>query len=412
VVIGLIHALGKLTDGEEQYVILTNTSAPDWVRPYIGPNMQIIVRPNSMTTYNEKISLKVVKSAIPEIIKRPWRRVRRRIYQKLLYRKVKNNCRICSQDGFIESLGLDVIHFPYQSMELCAVPSVFNPHDLQHLHLPEFFTKESIRLRETWYRLWCRYAKIVVVATEWVKNDLVSKYNIDRNKIYTIPFGAPTEAYKEVSSENLYQAIEKFGLPKIFALYPAQTWAHKNHIRLLEAIALLRDRHNFMVQIVCTGRQNDFFPNIIDNMTKLGLDHQVRFLGFVDPEELRALYKLAQFVILPTLFEADSFPLIEAWFEGTPVACSNVTCLPKQAGNAAYLFNPWSVQSIAYALLRMSRDDKLRGDLSRYGTERIRLFSWERTARMYRTVYRKLANYSSSEEDKHLLKCSLEIPFF
>lgn len=412
VVIGIIHALGKLTDGEEEYIILTNPSAPEWVKSYMGPNMRIVVRPHSIISDNCKGFLKSLKAVIPQSVKQPWWRIRQQIYQKRLYRKAQSSCRVQSRDGFLESLGLNVIHFPFQSMEVCAIPSVFNPHDLQHLHLPKFFTKKIINWREMWYPTWCRCANAVAVSSEWVKEDLIRQYNINKNKIYIIPFGSPTEAYKFVPSEFLNQVKKNFILPDAFALYPAQTWAHKNHIRLLEAVTLLRDKKSFIVNIICTGRKNSFFPQITKYIHNLRLENQVRFLGFVSPEELRALYRLAQFIIIPTLFEADSFPLIEAWQEGAAVACSNVTSLPKQAGDAALLFNPYSVESIANTLLFMSKDNNIRNDLKRSGAERVKLFTWEKTARMYRALYRKIINHQLSEEDNSLLVNAIDKPIF
>src|SRR5438094_7901537 len=80
---------------------------------------------------------------------------------------------------------------------------------------------------------------------------------------------------------------EKYGLHEKFALYPAMTWEHKNHIRLLEALALIRDSRGIRVNLVCTGKQTEFFQNIARKMKELQLESQVRFLGMVLPEDLR-----------------------------------------------------------------------------------------------------------------------------
>jgi len=405
VVIGLVYALGKLTDGDEEYVILTSPAAPDWVRPYMGPNMQIVIRP---TPTESSKSVKFLKRIVPEPVKQLRREVREHIYCKKLSRIIRDDGLIKSNDGFLESLHLDVVHFPFQAMELCAVPSVFNPHDLQHLHLPSFFTRKQIRWRQRWYRISCQYAEAVVVASQWVREDIIQHYNIVKEKIYVIPFGAPTQAYKPLPPEVLDKVRSKFKLPDLFALYPAQAFAHKNHLRLIEAIAALRDKYSITVQLICTGARKSFSREIAE----LGLEKQVHFLGFVLPEELRALYKLAQFVILPTLFEADSFPLIEAWYEGTTVACANVTSLPQQSGDAALLFDPWSVDSIASALVRMATGRPLRERLRENGRKRISLFTWEKCAKTHLALYHKLAGYPLHGTDESLLKEAVDNPPF
>ena len=121
------------------------------------------------------------------------------------------------------------------------------------------------------------------------------------------------------------------------------------------------------------------------------------------PEELRAIYKLSKFVIVPSLFEAASAPVFEAWYEGVPVACSTVTSLPEQAGDAALLFDPYSVDAIANTVRRMATDERLRRELTHKGRRRLMDFSWERTAKAYRAVYRLAAKRPLTEEDRWLL---------
>jgi len=396
VIIGLVHALGKLGDGEEEYILVTHPQDPEWLKPYIGKNMRIVPRPWKGWNERARAAISPFKQAIKPMAKPLVKPLLEQI-------RARRKPQVVHSDGFWESLGADVIHFPSQSFVISQIPSIYNPHDLQHLHFPEFFTQWQIRSRETTYRAGCYYAEAVAVHSKWIKNDIISHYGIEPGKIFIIPWSSPTEAYEPISEETLSYVLQKFNLPQPFMFYPAQTWPHKNHIRLLEAIALLRDQHSLSVNLVCTGKQNSFWPTIARRIRELKLKNQVRFLGFVKPEELRALYQAAQFVIIPTLFEAGSAPMLEAWREGTPVACSTVTSLPEQAGDAALLFNPTSVKNIADTIYRMTIDVKLRETLRRRGTARVHLFRWERTARMYRALYRKVARHSLTEEDRILL---------
>jgi glycosyltransferase involved in cell wall biosynthesis len=295
-----------------------------------------------------------------------------------------------------------VVHFPYQRYAVCGLPTVYNPHDLQHLHYPEFFTPDTLASRGAHYPTGCRLSHTVVVATRWVKQDIVEHFGVDPGKIQVIPWAPPSQAYTVLSSQ-VEGVKERYRLREPFALYPAMTWAHKNHVGLLEALAVLRDRHQLRVELVCTGYQNSFWPQIQRRVVELGLEGQVRFLGMVPAEELRALYRMAQFVVIPTLFEAASEPLYEAWYDGAPVACSNVTSLPEQASDAALLFDPRSTESIAAAVAEMATNGKLRETLRERGERRLKDFSWERTAKAYRAVYRRAAGQPLEEEDRWLL---------
>ena len=393
VLIGLIRALGQLRDGSEEYIIIGPWQDPEWLKPYTGPNQRIVGGPRPSQTSLGRFL-------------RPLRSVARKSLDLFLQGNIETSRawpEVPVSDGFYESLGCNVIHFPYQHHVVCALPTIYNPHDLQHLHYPQFFTAPAIAWRETIYRAGCHFAHTVPVASQWVKQDIAEHYSINPEKIQVIPWAPPTQAHPEPTPEVMAAAKQKYGLPETFALYPSMTWEHKNHLRLLQALALLRDRDNLKVQLVCTGHQNTFWPRIEQRLRSLRLGDQVKFLGVVPGADLRALYRLAHFVIIPSLFEAASGPLFEAWQEGVPVACSTVTSLPEQAGDAALLFDPLAVEAIANAAAQMANDLQLRGDLQQRGARRLNDFSWERTAKAYRAVYRRAAGYPLSEEDIWLL---------
>jgi len=397
VLIGLISSLGKLDDGPEEYYIIAAWNHPDWLKPYMGRNQHIVTRPGPYrntplikrffsSLYSPLLSARKLSAAvIPSLNPGNWPE-------------------IPLSNGFYESLGCQVIHFPYQQYVLCSIPSVFNPHDLQHLHFPQFFTPQIIAWREAIYPKACHLAHTVVTGSSWVKQDIIEHYRVFPDKIQVIPWAPPTQAYQEPADEMLKNILSKYSLPEKFALYPAVTWEHKNHLRLIDGLAYLRDSENLVVHLVCTGdRHKRFWPRVKERLETLHMHDQVHFLDRIPSDDLRALYRLADFVIVPTLFEAASGPVFEAWEEGTPVACSNVTSLPEQVGNASLLFDPYSVTEITNAIRKMASDEALRSQLSENGKRRLKDFSWERTAKTYRAVYRKAARKELSEEDKWLL---------
>lgn len=397
-VLGLIWALGRAEDDGTEYIIVTRPEAPDWVQAFLGQGQRVVVRSYPAESRAEAVT-GLVKRAL-----RPARPVLRPIWRSLRdgYRRALGNTSV-PVDDFFESLGVDVVHFPYQSMVLSSLPSIFSPWDLQHLHYPEFFSPSDLAKREMMYPAWCRNASAIVTASQFTKRDIVRHYDIAPEKIHVIPFAASTAVSDPVSPQDLASARQTYRLPATFAFYPAQTWPHKNHIRLIEALALLRDRHGLRVQLVCSGVLNKFWPIIARRIDELEISDQMCFLGFVPTRDLRALYRLAQFVVIPSLFEGWGFPLVEAFCEGTPVASSNSTSLVEYAGDAALLFDGASVESIGDAVRRMATDAELRNMLRKRGCEQARLFSWDRTARAHRALYRKVGGRTLSEQERRLL---------
>src|SRR5207302_2484882 len=156
---------------------------------------------------------------------------------------------ILESDGFYESLGADLIHFPFQNIVRCNLPTIYHPWDLQHLHFPEFVSRDLFVSRERLYRAGCRHAKAVAAPSNAVKNDLVRQYGLDPEKIFVIRQGAPTALCGPVTKESLDHVTRRYELPESFVLYPAQTWRHKNHLRLLEALHLVRTQHNLRINL-------------------------------------------------------------------------------------------------------------------------------------------------------------------
>ena len=162
-----------------------------------------------------------------------------------------------------------------------------------------------------------------------------------------------------------------------------------------------------VVPVVFAGSiYEPFFKKIQDQIKRLSLIEQTHTLGFVTPLELQCLYQLARCVIIPTQYEAGSFPLWEAFLSGVPAACSNVTSLPAQAGDAALIFNPDRPEEIADAIVRLWNDESLRQKLIERGYQNVARYSWQLTARTFRAYYRQIAKRPLSNEDLLLLKAT------
>jgi glycosyltransferase involved in cell wall biosynthesis len=285
---------------------------------------------------------------------------------------------------------------------------VYQPHDLQHLHLPQYFTPRTRLAREVTYRAFCAEARTVVMMTRWGKVDITDKYGLHPAKVCVVPGASVLDAYAEPTQADIETTRTRLALSDAFAFFPAQTFPHKNHLMLLEALAIARNQMGTTIPLVASGYQNDFFPRIAQRATELGLDSQVRFVGFVRPLELRALYRMARFMVFPSSFEGWGLPLVEAFNEGTPVACANATSLPEVAGDAALLFPVDSPIAMAEQLVRLWRDEVLRARLSALGRARAASLSWTHSAHVFRAHYRCIGDRQLNEEDRELLKESCE----
>jgi glycosyltransferase involved in cell wall biosynthesis len=389
VVIGLASGLSNLTDSDEEYLFLAIDGADDWIKPHVkGP-------------------CRILYGAGATLLPKPLRWLRRLPYPRRMRAKISQSVNhISRSDGMIEKVEADVMHFTSQRGFLTAIPSIYHPHDLQHLHLPQFFAQTEIEAREFLYRTLCGQASMVAVTSSWGKQDIIKQYGLCEDKVRVIPWAPALMAYPSPADDDLKVTKQKFALPDKFIFYPAQTWAHKNHIGLLKALAILRERYDLVVPFVSSGRITDFYSEIQQTVDELHLTEQVKFLGFVSPLELHCLYKLSRAIVIPSKFEAASFPLWEAFLAGIPAACSNVTSLPMQAADAALVFDPDSPENMAESIYRLYTDESLRQTLISRGRQNVSRFTWDMTARMFRAHYRKIANRNLTPEDQQLLNAS------
>ena len=394
VIIGLVRALSAFTDGHERYDVMVRSDAPDWITPFVSGAVGLL--PASDRVRRWRAVAKRVAGSSSSRLGAAWRR------RPLLPGEVVGGPP--PSDGTIERAGTDVMHFTIQRGFRTDIPSIYHPHDLQHIHLPHFFSARERAVRDRWYHELAAQAALVVVGTTWVRDDVVRNLDVAPDRVAVVPWAPVLSAYPVPDSDEVVAIKERLRVPSGFVLYPAQTWPHKNHIGLVQAVAELRRRARLDIPLVFSGRQTEHAAVIRRRATRLGVGDLLHWTGFVSPLDLQALYQMARAVVIPTRFEAASGPLWEAFLAGVPAACSNVTSLPAQAGDAALVFDPDDIDAMAGAVQRLWLDDDLRTDLVARGAANVRRFSWDRTARLFRAHYRQIAGRSLSTDDRRLLQ--------
>jgi glycosyltransferase involved in cell wall biosynthesis len=133
---------------------------------------------------------------------------------------------------------------------------------------------------------------------------------------------------------------------------------------------------------------------LVDRARALGMADAVVFPGWVDAADLEGLYRTAACFVFPSFREGFGLPILEAMARGVPVACSNTSASPEVAGDAALYFAPDRPDEIAGAIERILRDPGLANDLRERGLERVRLFTWSRTAEETLAVYERAGSPS------------------
>lgn len=279
--------------------------------------------------------------------------------------------------------GVDVVHFTSTSKRhllLHQLPFIITIFDGCHRDAPEFpevRTFGEFERREILFRLASTKAVAVIVNASELIDDLCRRYAMERDRAICIPFSPSTYISRSAPDATADAAVlAKYRIEPGYLFYPAQFWPHKNHITLLAALALLRER-GITERLVLCGSNRSGRDKIDLAIRTYGLSDQISIIGFVESAELGALYRGASALVMPTYFGPTNLPPLEAWAVGTPVIYPEA--FKAQAGDAAILFDYDDPRSLADAIVSL-RADGTRERLSAAGHLRLAQFAEETKA--------------------------------
>lgn len=283
---------------------------------------------------------------------------------------------------------LDLIISPIISLVPCYVgkPFIITIHDFQQEYYPQFFTLKERLIRKIVYKS-AQKANLVVCESDHVKSDLKKFLGVKDEKIRVLPSPPPSYIGKiNLEEGNLLLIKKKYDLPEKYLFYPAQFWYHKNHLKLLQSLSVIKDRFKQNVNLILVGAKQNNFQNTMSEIKRLRLTQNVKYLGYVPEEDMPYLYKLSTALVMPTLFESVSIPIWEAFYLGVPVVASNVCALPEQVGDAGLLFDPNNIEDMAEKIHRLWTDDVLRQNLIKKGYKRIENLTLEKYAESWKEL--------------------------
>jgi glycosyltransferase involved in cell wall biosynthesis len=232
-------------------------------------------------------------------------------------------------------------------------------------------------------------AKGILVDSYLGKTHVHESYRTSLNKIFVLPY-VPGACFSENAGLNRDTSMSS-ELPEKFVFYPAQFWEHKNHKRLIEAVALVM-RKLPDIRLLLAGSKKNGYLQVVEQVKRLGLLDRVRFLGYVPDSDIPGIYRRARALVFPTFFGPTNIPPLEAFALGCPVAASNIYAMPEQLGDAALYFDPHSVEQIADCISRLWSDDDLCARLSGNGRLLSKRWNAEKFQFALHAIIRQLTN--------------------
>lgn len=334
-------------------------------------------------------------------------------YTKNLVEKLKNKSDIEIQEfsDISEVKKADVVHYPFFDLFQRTLsldkkfPTIVTIHDVIPLVFSDHYSP-GIRgsLNNFFQRISLKSVKAIITDSESSKIDIEKILGANPKKVFSVPLAISDKCLVMKNQNKIKEVKEKYQLPDKFNLFIGSVNWNKNILNLTKASL------EAGTDIVLIGK--DFSTKdgpISDWNNKIDLNHpemksykeflekyennlKVKRLGFIPDDDKNVLISLADLLLLPSMYEGFGLPILEAQSCGTPVITSNISSMPEVAGKGALLIDPYNVEEIKEAIMKIKDDKKLRDDLIKKGFENVKRFSWEKTIEQTLRVYR----YASS----------------
>ena len=295
---------------------------------------------------------------------------------------------------------IDVIHYPYFEPFFLTLPhfkktkTVVTVHDLTPLVLSDDFPK-GVKGFLKWQiqKLALKNTDAIITDSQASKKDIIKIVGVLPHKVSVVYLSAGEEFKIINNSELIIQNLrKKYNLPKRFSIYIGDVTSNKNLPRIVTAIQQVK------IPLVMVGRalvssfdkKNSWNKDLTD--ISLQTENNPLFIktGFVPTSDLTALYNLAEFLIMPSLYEGFGLPVLEAMACGCPVITTREGSLTEVAGDAAFYVDAYSAESIAEGIEKVFNDKKLQGELSNKGIIQSKKFTLKKMIQDTSAIYESL----------------------
>jgi glycosyltransferase involved in cell wall biosynthesis len=287
----------------------------------------------------------------------------------------------------------DIIYTPFTVLQYFSSrrPTVLSMHDIQHVHYPEFFIWPRRLSRRITFSLSARHTDFFQASSEFSKQDFLRYFRcISAEQIAVIPEGVRAEEFGRPADTTSVR--NRYAIPERFLFFPAQLWLHKNHITLLRALKQIQSRRGLQIPLVLTGGKYSSASKVLGYIADQSMNY-VHYLGTVPFEDLVGLYQKAAFLVMPSLHESNSLPVLEAAAAGTPIIASRIPPNEELARVMQLnLFNPLNQEELEGLLVRLWEDEPTGVAQALHNLKHITSYSWDSAAKQYLQLFERALN--------------------
>jgi len=291
---------------------------------------------------------------------------------------------------YLQVARLDLFHGTnYETQLWNRRRTVVTIHDLSSLLHADKHEAHLARRARRRLPLIARLSSKIICPTESVKREICEHLHVDAEKVAVTP-EAPRRGFRPLPLEETTETKRRLGVEDEFILFVGTIEPRKNLLTLVRAFDEVMRHTSLRPQLVIAGREGWLMEELYCFIENARIRERVLFTGYVNEDDLRALYSSCRVSVYPSLYEGFGLPPLEAMACGAPVITSNTGAIMETVGQAARLVAPTDAQALAGSIIELLEDETERRRLSSAGLKRAAQFTWEKTARLTLAVYREV----------------------
>lgn len=291
---------------------------------------------------------------------------------------------------YLRKASLDLFHGTNYEVPLWSKRrSVLTIHDLSNLLHADTHKADLARRARQRLPVMARSASMIITATECVRREISEHLRVKADRVRVTPF-APRSGFQAMPAAQANQTKQRLGIEDEFILFVGTVEPRKNLLTLVRAFEQVPRQTSRRPQLVVVGAEGWLMDELFAFIKESSISDRLRLTGYLDDDDLRALYSSCTVFVYPSIYEGFGLPPLEAMACGAPVIASNIATFQETLGSAAQLIEPNDVEALARSIVEILDDEDRRRALSRRGLEQAAKFSWERTAQLTLEVYRRV----------------------
>lgn len=264
-------------------------------------------------------------------------------------------------------------------------------HDISFNFFPQFIKFSDLLFLKFLIPVSLRRANKIIAVSKFTASEIIRYYKINPEKIEWIHNAVSEDFFQEISQEEVEKIKERYHLPEKFILYLGTMQPRKNIPHLISAFARIKSSLIDIKLVLCGNREaHNFDKKIEKTITQNYLQKDVYFPGYIAEEDKRAIFKLSEAFVFPSLYEGFGIPILEAMASGIPVLASKISPHEEIAEESILFFEINKENDFENKLKEICLNENLRKSLTEKEKESIKRFSWHSSAVKLLSVYNKI----------------------